>query len=78
MRLFDVGPVTFPAYTGTSSGVGRSALCLSDCRSLEAGSELESLKAEVAEFIRQNNYASQAAAKTDQLNHRFRMLQHGV
>ena len=62
VRLFDVGPVTFPAYTGTSSGVGRSSLCLSDCRSAEARSELESLKSEVETFIREQNYTSEAAA----------------
>ena len=77
LRLFDVGPVTFPAYTGTTSGA-RSSLCLSDCRSAEARSELESLKTEVETFIRQQNYASEAAAKVDELNHRFRMSQHGL
>ncbi len=73
LRTFDVGPVTFPAYTGTSSGVGRSALCLSDCRSSQAASELESLKSEVSEFIQQNNYRSEAAAKLDALEDSIRL-----
>lgn len=78
LQTFDVGPVTFPAYLATSSGVGRSSLCLSDCRSMEARSEMESLKTEVEEFIRQQNYASEAAAKVEELNHRFRMAQHSI
>lgn len=78
VQTFDVGPVTFPAYLATSSGAGRSSLCLSDCRSVEARSETESLKAEVEEFIRQQNYASEAAAKVEELKHRFRIAQHGL
>lgn len=74
LETFDVGPVTFPAYTGTSSGVGgRSALCLSNCRSDHAQSELTSLRNEVEEFINANNYASEAAAKLEELEFRTRL-----
>lgn len=73
LEVFDVGPVTFPAYTGTAAGVGRSSLCLSNCRSDHARSELTSLKSEVEDFIKRNNYASEAAARIEELDFRYRM-----
>lgn len=75
VECFDVGPVTFPAYTGTTSTVGgRSSLGLCDSRSTQAASELDSLKSEVEHFIQTNNYRSNAAGLLDKLDDDMRAM----
>lgn len=73
LQTYDVGPVTYPAYRGTSSGARSAMLCLSDCRSAHAQSELTSLREEVEAFIQENNYRSEAVAKLDALDDLLRL-----
>lgn len=75
VQSLDVGPVTFPAYAGASSGARSHGLCLAACR--EARSEVDALKAEVSEFIQRNNYRSEAAAKLDEMEFQLTMDQLG-
>jgi len=72
VELFDVGPVTFPAYTGTNAGVrGKRSPCLflTDQRS-EDCAEVVQLRTELSEFIRRN-YHEPAAEERER---RLRML----
>lgn len=59
--LFDVGPVTYPAYSATSSGTRSPGVYLLDVRG--AGDELASIKSEHAEFLQRSRYAPAAAER---------------
>jgi len=65
---FDVGPVTYPAYSGTDSGVrsSRSAgIFATESRAAEA--EIETVKAELADFLRTNYYEPEAERRAREL-----------
>jgi len=68
VQLFDVGPVTYPAYSGTDSGVrsNRSAgIFAIESRAAEA--EIETVKAELQHFLRTNYYEPEAEARLREL-----------
>lgn len=60
VSLFDVGPVTYPAYLGTSSGTRSPCVFLMDTRG--TGDELAGIKSEHADFIKRTRTAPAAAA----------------
>lgn len=64
LALFDVGPVTYPAYTGTSSGAGSRSpgVFLIDTRSGGSG-DVEAIQAEYAEYIQRTKFTPAAEAR---------------
>jgi uncharacterized protein len=62
VALYDVGPVTYPAYTGTSSGTRSPGVFLIDSRSDGSG-ELAAIKAEHAEFLQRTKFGPAAEAR---------------
>lgn len=65
LRLFDVGPVTYPAYSGTSSGTRSPGVFLMDFRS--GGSELANIRTEHDEFLRRTVHEPAAAERARRL-----------
>lgn len=68
VELFDVGPVTYPAYSGTDSGVrGSRSAGIFAVESRTAELEVESLRDELTTFLRENYYQPEAEARLREL-----------
>lgn len=60
-ELFDVGPVTYPAYSATSAGArSHRSLGIFDVESRAADAELTELRESLQQFIRENYYEPEA------------------
>lgn len=64
LALFDVGPVTYPAYTGTSSGAGSRSpgVFLIDARSGGSG-DIEAIQGEYADYLKRTKFGPAAEAR---------------
>jgi len=68
VELFDVGPVTYPAYAGTDSGVrGTRSAGIFATESRAAEAEIATVKAELGEFLRTNYYEPEAKRRAREL-----------
>lgn len=85
-KTFDVGPVTFPAYSGTTSQAGeRSASPLQiqqrgitaiDRRSAEH--ELESIRSELQQYLEEHYHAPERARRQRERSFQLRMMNLGL
>jgi len=69
--LYDVGPVTYPAYTATSSGTRSPGVFLMDARS-DGSQELECIRLDLAEHLQRTKYepaARQRRLRLAELEH---------
>lgn len=73
VELYDVGPVTYPAYTGTSSGTRSPGVFLIDGRSDGSG-ELATIKSELNDFLQRTKFGPAAEAR----RRRLRLAEVGI
>lgn len=65
--LYDVGPVTYPAYTGTTSVAGQRSPGVFLIDSRAGGSDIEGIQAEHADFLQRTKYTPEAEARSRRL-----------